>query len=71
VTEYIGVSMDVTERKRDEAALQLAQAERARVARADDNRRAGGIDRARNQSTSVCHQHQLPCCAPLAGARGA
>ena len=33
VTEYIGVSMDVTERKRDEAALQLAQAELARVAR--------------------------------------
>jgi PAS domain S-box-containing protein len=33
VVEYIGVSMDVTERKRDEAALQLAQAELARVAR--------------------------------------
>ena len=33
VTEYIGVSMDVTEHKRDEAALQLAQAELARVAR--------------------------------------
>jgi PAS domain S-box-containing protein len=33
VTEYIGVSMDVTERKRDEAALQLAQAELGRVAR--------------------------------------
>ena len=33
VTEYIGVSMDVTERKRDEAALQSAQAELARVAR--------------------------------------
>jgi PAS domain S-box-containing protein len=33
VTEYIGVSMDVTERKRDETALQLAQAELARVAR--------------------------------------
>jgi PAS domain S-box-containing protein len=33
VTEYIGVSMDITERKRDEAALQLAQAELARVAR--------------------------------------
>ena len=33
VTEYIGVSMDVTERKRDEEALQLAQAELARVAR--------------------------------------
>jgi aryl-alcohol dehydrogenase-like predicted oxidoreductase len=32
VTEYIGVSMDVTERKRDEAALQLAQAELGRVA---------------------------------------
>ena len=33
VTEYIGVSMDVTERKRDEAALQMAQGELARVAR--------------------------------------
>jgi PAS domain S-box-containing protein len=33
VTEYIGVSMDVTERKRAEVALQLAQAELARVAR--------------------------------------
>jgi PAS domain S-box-containing protein len=33
VTEYIGVSMDVTERKRQEAALQLAQTELARVAR--------------------------------------
>jgi PAS domain S-box-containing protein len=33
VTEYIGVSMDITERKRDEAALQLAQAELGRVAR--------------------------------------
>src|ERR1700720_3824910 len=33
VVEYIGVSMDVTERKRDETALQLAQAELARVAR--------------------------------------
>lgn len=33
VMEYIGVSMDVTERKRDETALQLAQAELARVAR--------------------------------------
>ena len=31
--EYIGVSMDVTERKRDEAALYLAQAELARAAR--------------------------------------
>jgi PAS domain S-box-containing protein len=33
VVEYIGVSMDVTERKRDEAALQEAQAELARVSR--------------------------------------
>ena len=33
VVEYIGVSMDVTERKNAEAALQLAQAELARVAR--------------------------------------
>jgi PAS domain S-box-containing protein len=33
VAEYIGVSMDVTERKRAEAALQLAQAELERVAR--------------------------------------
>jgi PAS domain S-box-containing protein len=33
VTEYIGVSMDVTQRKRDEESLQLAQAELARVAR--------------------------------------
>jgi signal transduction histidine kinase len=33
VMEYIGVSMDVTERKRDETALQSAQAELARVAR--------------------------------------
>jgi PAS domain S-box-containing protein len=33
VVEYIGVSMDVTERKRGEAALQEAQAELARVAR--------------------------------------
>jgi PAS domain S-box-containing protein len=33
VTEYIGVSMDVTQRKLDEESLQLAQAELARVAR--------------------------------------
>jgi PAS domain S-box-containing protein len=33
VIEYIGVSMDVTERKRDEAALQEAQAELARASR--------------------------------------
>ena len=33
VVEYIGVSMDVTERKRDEAALQAAQAELARASR--------------------------------------
>ena len=33
VSEYIGVSMDVTQRKRDEESLQLAQAELARVAR--------------------------------------
>ncbi len=33
VVEYIGVSMDVTERKRDEAALQEAQAELARASR--------------------------------------
>jgi PAS domain-containing protein len=45
VVEYIGVSMDETERKHDEAALQLAQAEpRARRA-ADNDRRAGGVDR--------------------------
>jgi PAS domain S-box-containing protein len=33
VTEYIGVSMDVTQRKSDEESLQLAQSELARVAR--------------------------------------
>ena len=33
MVEYIGVSMDVTERKRAEAALQEAQAELARASR--------------------------------------
>jgi PAS domain S-box-containing protein len=62
VTEYIGVSMDVTERKRDEAALQLAQAELARVARQSVVNKL---------SDSIAHELNQPLAAIMSNAEAA
>ena len=60
VTEYIGVSMDVTERKRDEEALQLAQAELARIARLTTiGELAASIAHEINQPLAAVHANSL------------
>ena len=60
LTEYIGVSMDVTERKRDEEALQLAQAELARVARLTTiGELAASIAHEINQPLAAVHANSL------------
>ena len=60
MTEYIGVSMDVTERKRDEEALQLAQAELARIARLTTiGELAASIAHEINQPLAAVHANSL------------
>ena len=62
VVEYIGVSMDVTERKRAEMALQDAQAEVARVAR---------LTTMGELAASIAHEINQPLAAVVAFGHGA
>src|SRR5262249_53632274 len=62
VREYIGVTMDVTDRKRTEAALQEAQAERPRVAR---------LTTMGEFAASIAHEINQPLAAIVANGRAA